>query len=79
MTPINELFESIYNETIVHHSFLDKKSVLECIRKAYYLGKNEEKEKYEGLKKDFESLMEDWRNSSKYNSSLNLMGKDWDE
>ena len=79
MTSIDELFESIYNETIVHHSFLDKKSVLECIKKGYYLGKNEEEGKYEGLKKDFESLMEDWRNSAKYNSSQNLMEKDWNE
>mgnify|MGYP006272014825 CR=1 FL=1 len=56
--------EKIYEDHIVHHSFLDKKTVLECMNKAYYLGKNEEKEKHEKVKKSLETLLENWKQNS---------------
>ena len=64
--------EEIYQHTIPHHSFLDKRSIDSCMYQSYMLGKEENEEKYNKLKKTFLKLLkeldntqmeEDWKNA----------------
>lgn len=67
----------IYNENIVHSSFLDKESVLKCMDESYELGKKCNKQEYNRLKATFLDLLELWGDFGKYNSSRNHMEEDW--
>ena len=44
---MKEKLEEIYQHTIPHHSFLDKRSIDSCMYQSYMLGKNESEEKAE--------------------------------
>jgi hypothetical protein len=41
---MREKLEEIYQHTIPHHSFLDKRSIDSCMYQSYMLGKNESEE-----------------------------------
>ena len=67
---MKEKLEEIYQTTIPHHSFLDKRSIDSCMYQSYMLGKEENEEKYNKLKKSFLNLLkelndtqmeEDWK------------------
>ena len=42
---MKEKLEEIYQHTIPHHSFLDKRSIDNCMYQSYMLGKEENEEK----------------------------------
>ena len=69
--------EEIYQHTIPHHSFLDKRSIDSCMYQSYMLGKEENQENYNKLKKTFLELLENWGDYGNYNSGRNQMEKDW--
>lgn len=50
--------EEIFDNTIPHSAFLDKKSVINCMHQSYKLGKQESEQNYNILKSTFESLLE---------------------
>jgi hypothetical protein len=51
--------EEIYQHTIPHHSFLDKRSIDSCMHQSYILGKEENQEKYNKLKNAFLNLLKE--------------------
>jgi hypothetical protein len=51
--------EEIYQHTIPHHSFLDKRSIDSCMYQSYMLGKEENQEKYNKLKNAFLNLLKE--------------------
>lgn len=74
---MREKLEEIYQNTIPHHSFLDKRSIDSCMYQSFMLGKEENQEKYDKLKKAFLNLLEDWGDYGNYNSDRNQMVEDW--
>jgi len=74
---MREKLEEIYQHTIPHHSFLDKRSIDSCMYQSFMLGKEENQEKYDKLKKAFLNLLEDWGEYGNYNSGRNQMVEDW--
>ena len=60
---MREKLEEIYQYTIPHHSFLDKRSIDSCMYQSYMLGKNESEEKYNKLKKTFLDLLKELNNT----------------
>ena len=69
--------EEIYQNTIPHHSFLDKRSIDSCMYQSYMLGKQENIENYNKLKSTFLDLLENWGDFGKYNASRNHMEEEW--
>ena len=68
---MKEKLEEIYQNTIPHHSFLDKRSIDSCMYQSYMLGKQENIENYNKLKSAFLSLLktgdhvvEEWKKSA---------------
>jgi hypothetical protein len=51
--------EEIYQHTIPHHSFLDKRSIDSCMYQSYMLGKEENQEKYNKLKNAFLNILKE--------------------
>jgi len=51
--------EEIYQHTIPHHSFLDKRSIDSCMYQSYMLGKEENQEKYNKLRNAFLNLLKE--------------------
>ncbi len=74
---LEEKLEEIYENTIPHYTFLCKKSIIKCMYQSHQLGQQESEEKYNKLKKAFESLLEMWGDFGKYNSGRNQMEEDW--
>jgi hypothetical protein len=74
---MKDKLEEIYQNTIPHHSFLDKRSIDSCMYQSYMLGKEEEQIKYNKLKIAFLDLLENWGDFGKYNSSRNQMEESW--
>ena len=66
---MKDKLEEIYHQTIPHHSFLDKRSIDSCMYQSYMLGKEENKEKYNKLKKSFLNLLKELNNTQ--------MEEDW--
>jgi hypothetical protein len=52
-------FEKIYEDTIPSNYILDKDSVLECMKKSYELGVNEERKRLNDIKSSYESIIDD--------------------
>ena len=74
---MKEKLEEIYQNTIPHHSFLDKRSIDSCMYQSYMLGKQENIENYNKLKSTFLDLLENWGDFGKYNASRNHMEEEW--
>ena len=74
---MKEQLEEIYQNTIPHHSFLDKRSIDSCMYQSYMLGKQENIENYNKLKSTFLDLLENWGDFGKYNVSRNHMEEEW--
>ena len=55
--------EEIYQHTIPHHSFLDKRSIDSCMYQSYMLGKEENQEKYNKLKNAFLNLLKEFNDT----------------
>ena len=70
---MKDKLEEIYQNTIPHHSFLDKRSIDSCMYQSYMLGKQENIENYNKLKSTFLDLLENWGDFGKYNASRNHM------
>ena len=66
---MKDKLEEIYQNTIPHHSFLDKRSIDSCMYQSYMLGKQENIENYNKLKSTFLDLLENWGDFGKYNAS----------
>jgi hypothetical protein len=64
---MKEKLEEIYQNTIPHHSFLDKRSIDSCMYQSYMLGKEENEEKYNKLKKVFLDVLERLNDEKKAN------------
>ena len=60
---MKDKLEEIYHQTIPHHSFLDKRSIDSCMYQSYMLGKEENEEKYNKLKKSFLNLLKELNNT----------------
>jgi len=74
---MKDKLEEIYQNTIPHHSFLDKRSIDSCMYQSYMLGKEENSEKYNKLKKTFLNLLKTWGDYGNYNSDRNQMEEAW--
>jgi hypothetical protein len=74
---MKEKLEEIYQNTIPHHSFLDKRSIDSCMYQSYMLGKEDGQKNYDKLKKAFLDLLENWGDYGNYNSERNQMVEDW--
>ena len=74
---MKDKLEEIYQNTIPHHSFLDKMSIDSCMYQSYMLGKQENIENYNKLKSTFLDLLENWGDFGKYNASRNHMEEEW--
>jgi hypothetical protein len=68
---MKEQLEEIYQNTIPHHSFLDKRSIDSCMYQSYMLGKQENIENYNKLKSAFLDLLktgdhkvEEWKKTA---------------
>jgi hypothetical protein len=68
---MKEKLEEIYQNTIPHHSFLDKRSIDSCMYQSYMLGKEENIENYNKLKSAFLNLLktsdhmvEEWKKTA---------------
>ena len=70
---MKDKLEEIYQNTIPHHSFLDKRSIDSCMYQSYMLGKDENSEKYNKLKKTFLNLLKTWGDLGNYDSPRNQM------
>ena len=66
---MKDKLEEIYHQTIPHHYFLDKRSIDSCMYQSYMLGKEENEEKYNKLKKSFLNLLKELNNTQ--------MEEDW--
>ena len=60
---MKEKLEERSQHTIPHHSFLDKRSIDSCMYQSYMLGKEENEEKYNKLKKTFLNLLKELNNT----------------
>lgn len=60
---MKEKLEEIFQNTIPHHSFLDKRSIDSCMYQSYMLGKEENEENYNKLKKTFLNLLKELNNT----------------
>ena len=68
---MNDKLEEIFENTIPHGTFLDKKSIISCMYQSHQLGQIESEEKYNKLTSTFKSLLktldfneqtkEDWK------------------
>jgi len=68
---MNDKLEEIFENTIPHSIFLDKKSIISCMYQSHQLGQIESEEKYNKLSSAFKSLLktldfdeqtkEDWK------------------
>jgi len=68
---MNDKLEEIFEDTIPHSTFLDKKSIISCMYQSHQLGQIESEEKYNKLSSAFKSLLktldfneqtkEDWK------------------
>jgi hypothetical protein len=74
---MKEKLEEIYQNTIPHHSFLDKRSIDSCMYQSYMLGKEQKEEEYNKLKKSFLNLLENWGDFGNYNSDRIQMEQEW--
>lgn len=74
---MKEKLEEIYQNTIPHNSFLDKRSIDSCMYQSYMLGKEENQENYNKLKKSFLELLENWGDFGNYNSDRIQMEQEW--
>ena len=74
---MKDKLEEIYQHTIPHSSFLSKRAIDSCMHQSYMLGKDENIENYNQLKKTFLDLLEYWGDYGKYNSGRNQMEEDW--
>jgi hypothetical protein len=71
---MREKLEEIYQHTIPHSAFLSKGAIDSCMYQSFMLGKQENTEQYNKLKKTFLSLLEDWDNR---NLNGNQTKEDW--
>lgn len=74
---MDDKLEDIYQNTIPHHYFLDKRSIISCMYQSYQLGQEESEEKYLKLKVAFEQLLVFWGDYGKYDTSRIHMEEDW--
>lgn len=74
---MKDKLEEIYQHTIPHSAFLSKRSIDSCMYQSYMLGKEENIENYNKLKKAFLNLLENWGNHGNYNSDRVQMEEDW--
>ena len=74
---MKEKLEEIYQHTIPHSAFLSKRAIDSCMYQSYMLGKDENIENYNQLKKTFLDLLENWGDYGKYNSGRNQMEENW--
>jgi len=54
---MNDKLEEIFENTIPHGTFLDKKSIISCMYQSHQLGQIESEEKYNKLTSTFKSLL----------------------
>jgi len=54
---MNDKLEEIFENTIPHGTFLDKKSIISCMYQSRQLGQIESEEKYNKLTSTFKSLL----------------------
>jgi lipoate-protein ligase A len=54
---MNDKLEEIFENTIPHSTFLDKKSIISCMYQSHQLGQIESEEKYNKLTSTFKSLL----------------------
>ena len=54
---MNDKLEEIFENTIPHSTFLDKKSIISCMYQSHQLGQIESEEKYNKLSSAFKSLL----------------------
>lgn len=71
---MKDKLEEIYQHTIPHSAFLSKKSIDSCMYQSFMLGKEENLEQYNKLKKTFLNLLEDW---DKQNLDKNQTQEEW--
>lgn len=71
---MKDKLEEIYEHTIPHSAFLSKKSIDSCMYQSFMLGKEENLEQYNKLKKTFLNLLEDW---DKQNLDKNQTQEEW--
>ena len=62
---MKEKLEEIYQHTIPHHSFLDKRSIDSCMYQSYMLGKEDGQKNYDKLKKVFLDVLEKLNDENK--------------
>lgn len=74
---MKDKLEEIYQHTIPHSAFLSKRAIDSCMYQSYMLGKEDNIENYNKLKKAFLELLENWGDYGKYNASRNQMEEDW--
>jgi hypothetical protein len=74
---MKDKLEEIYQHTIPHSTFLSKRAIDSCMYQSYMLGKEENIENYNKLKKTFLDLLENWGDYGNYNSEKNQMVEDW--
>lgn len=74
---MKDKLEEIYQHTIPHSAFLSKRSIDSCMYQSYMLGKEENIENYNKLKKAFLNLLENWGNHGNYNLDRVQMEEDW--
>jgi hypothetical protein len=74
---MKDKLEEIYQHTIPHSIFLSKRAIDSCMYQSYMLGKEENIENYNKLKKTFLDLLENWGDYGNYNSEKNQMVEDW--
>jgi hypothetical protein len=72
-----EVFDEIFDRTIPHSAFLDKRSVLSCMYQAYMVGKEEYQESYNKLESTFEKLLEEFLSSEKNRKIRSQIIEDW--
>jgi hypothetical protein len=71
---MKDKLEEIYQHTIPHSAFLSKSSIDSCMYQSYMLGKQENIENYNKLKKAFLNLLKELGDN---NSSRNQMEEGW--
>ena len=74
---MKEKLEEIFENTIPHSAFLDKKSIISCMYQSHQLGQIESEEKYNKLRSAFLKLLENCGDYGKYNESRTHMEEDW--
>jgi hypothetical protein len=74
---MKDKLEEIYQHTIPHSAFLSKSSIDSCMYQSYMLGKQENIENYNKLKKAFLNLLEELGNNGDNISSKNQIEENW--